>query len=149
MELVVIQYKKGGCYRESMPFQKVVNPYYPADIFARFRVYSDTCGIVLKVYKDYWNIDNKGLICKMWVPFCMTDFLRCYRTKPYIYLLVSFCGRRLVFDFLRGDYQSQLLEEKRIKQDVDDQPCRVFRREDIPDEARYLCDFTPLDGIDV
>jgi hypothetical protein len=150
MELAVIQYGKNDRFSslEVIPFQRVINSSVPADVFARFRVKPDTCDITLEVYKDFWNQTGRGFVCRMGVPYCMTDFFYHYKEKPYMYLLISFCGKRLVFDFLRGDHQSRLLRDSRIKAE-DNFEGRIFHREDIPDEARQLCDFVPLDSIDI
>lgn len=149
MVLAVIQYDKNGrCSQNIIQFQRVINQSVPADEFARFRVKPDTCDITLELYEERWNLAGEGFVCSMGVPYCMTDFFYHYRMKPYIYLLVSFCGRRLVFDFLRGDHQSQLLKESKPKK-AEDFDGRIFHREDMPDEARQLCNYTPLDSIDI
>lgn len=149
MELVVIQYNKNGrLSQEVIPFHKVVNTSVPADVFAKFRVKPDTCDITLKVYEERWNRFEQGLISMMGVPYIMLDFLYSYKKKPYIYLLVSFVGGHLIFDFLRGN-QPQLLKEPKEPKLEEGGQCKIFHREDMPDGTRNLCDYVPLDTIDI
>ena len=152
MVLAIKQYDKDGwCSQEVTSFKKVPHNVVsvPADIFAYFRVKPDTYRMTVELYEEYWNMNGEGLICRMDVPFCNTDFFRHYSRQPVLYVLVTFIGEKMIFDFLHGVRPHLHKKPADLIIKGDSQPCQIFHREDMPDEAKDLCNFAPLDTIDI
>jgi hypothetical protein len=151
MVLAIYQYDKAGWVSQQViTFQKVPANVIsiPADIFACFRVRSDTHRIVLQLYRDNWNPIGQGVLCTMDAPYCQTDFFRHYSGQPVMYVLVTFIGERMILDFLHGVHP-QLHKKPGDLVIKGGKPCQIFRRKDMPDEAKDLCNFAPLDTIDI
>ena len=121
----------------------------PADAYASFKVHPDTTEIYVELKRHPQMI---GYLDSWQVPFCQNDFRYYHKKDPVIYVLLTFIKGRIEFDVQYG-YQKYLHKDMpySVHNKVEDtsRECQSFYREDMPEEARQLCNYAPLDTIDI
>lgn len=121
----------------------------PADVFGCFKVNPDTTEIYVELKRYPQMI---GYFDSWQVPYCKTDFMYYHKKDPMIYITLAFVNGRIISDYLYG-YQKFLHKSMpySVHNKVEDtsKECQTFYRADIPDEAKELCAYVPLDTIDI
>ena len=121
----------------------------PADVFGCFKVYPDSTEIYVELKRHPQML---GYLDSWCVPYCKTDFMYYHKKDPVIYITLAFIKGRIEFDVLYG-YQKYLHKDMpySVHNKVEDtsKECQTFYRADIPDEAKDLCSYAPLDTIDI
>lgn len=118
-----------------------------ADAFGCFKVNPDTTEIEVELKKP----QQIGYLASTWVPYYAKDFMYYHKKDPTIYVLLTFIKGRIVFDYLYGyrKYLHKMPYSIHTKVEDTSKGCQIFYREDMPDEARQLCNYAPLDTINI
>jgi hypothetical protein len=115
--------------QETLVFRKPKpNSDYTFDVYAGFRVNPNAYSIKLEYY-NYYDIGFRP-ISNMRVPFCKNDFADYHKSNNMIYLCITFCGKRTIYEYHYGTLKCS------HNKSSDSDEFKTFSISDIPREYR-------------